>query len=155
MMTGVRYRPRKLITAGVRGRLLLDAVLREVVAERALADPEQRGRVLLDPTRAHQRLLDALALRPFDIRAQLLRREAGGRGAGDARHRDVPRLDHGTAGEDDRALDRVLQLADVARPVVRVEPRQRLLADLLDLAAAPMGVLAQEMLDEHRNVLAT
>src|SRR6185436_2419334 len=61
------YRLRKRVTAGVR-RLLFDPVLREVVAERTLADPEQGRRVFLDPARAHERLLDALPLRPLDVR---------------------------------------------------------------------------------------
>ena len=57
-------------------RSLFDAVLGEVVAERALADAHQLGGVLLDAAGAVERAADRLALDPLDVLPQLQRRQA-------------------------------------------------------------------------------
>src|SRR5262249_60223539 len=44
-----------------------------------------------------------------------------------------------TPGEDDRALDEVLQLPDVARPVVLLERANHVVRDELDRLALPPG----------------
>ena len=59
----------------------------------------------------------------------------------------------GAFAEDDGALDVVLQLADVARPVVLAEQAHRLGVDAAHLAAILLAVALQEELDEQRDVL--
>ena len=54
----------------------IDAVLRQVVAQRALADAHQLGRVLLDAARLLERAADGLALHPFEVLVQPQRRQA-------------------------------------------------------------------------------
>ena len=60
----------------------------------------------------------------------------------------------GAVAQDHRPLDVVLQLADVARPVVVAEQPHRLGVDPPHLAAVLLGVALQEELDQRRDVLA-
>ena len=60
----------------------------------------------------------------------------------------------GAVAQDDGPLDVVLQLADVARPVVVAEQPHRLGVDPADLAAVLLGVALQEELDQERDVVA-
>ena len=60
----------------------------------------------------------------------------------------------GAVAQDHRPLDVVLQLADVARPVVLAQQPHRLGVDPADLAAVLLGVALQEELDQRRDVLA-
>ncbi len=56
--------------------------------------------------------------------------------------------------QDHRPLDRVLQLANVAGPVVLLQPGQHAVVDPVDAPAGPMRVLLNEVLDQRRNVVA-
>jgi hypothetical protein len=64
----------------------------------------------------HQRLLDLLALV-----ARIIPPRANGFGS-EARKLEIRQAEDGASSEDHRALDDVLQLADVARPRVRAQP---------------------------------
>ena len=133
----------------------VDPVLREVVAERALADAHQLGGVLLHAVATLERAPDGLALGPVEVLPQIQRRQsrrAGARrapaSAATAALIDRRRREH------DRALDRVLELAHVARPVGRLQ-RASTPASMPSIAlAGALRVLRDEVLDEHRNVLA-
>ena len=60
----------------------------------------------------------------------------------------------GAVAQDDRPLDVVLQLADVARPVVVAQQPHRVGVDPAHLAAVLLGVALQEELDQERDVVA-
>ena len=60
----------------------------------------------------------------------------------------------GAGAQHDRALDHVLELADVARPVVVHQQVERVRRHLEHSAAVLLAVLLEEVLDEQRNVLA-
>ena len=89
-------------------------------------------------------LLAAVAVRHRrHHRADVLRQHAGAdRGVGVA------------AGEDHQPLDVVAQLADVARPVVRLQHRHGVVADLALRQAGRLRNLLHEIVDEIGNVLA-
>ena len=55
----------------------INAVLRQVVAQRALADPHQLGGVLLDAAGLLEGAADRLALHPLEILVQPCRGQAG------------------------------------------------------------------------------
>ena len=63
-------------------------------------------------------------------------------------------LQRRAGGEDDRALDDVLQLADVARPGVANQGLHDRGRDGLDPPAHPPGELLGEMADQPRDVVA-
>src|SRR5438046_178305 len=69
------------------------------------------------------------------------------------RRRQVGGADHGALGEQDRPLEHVLQLADVARPRVSGEGGQRVVLDPLDVLLQASVVLLPEMLHQQRNVV--
>ena len=73
-------------------------------------------------------------------------RRQGGAGS---LERQVRRLDHVAFGEDSRSLHDVLELADVARPVVRLEPRDRLIRDSRGRARVAARVFVEEVLGEE------
>ena len=50
-------------------------------------------------------------------------------------------------------LDRVLELPDVAGPVVSLQMETRVLVDRLYPLAGPLRALAQEEVDQHRYVI--
>jgi hypothetical protein len=52
------------------------------------------------------------------------------------------------------ALDHVAQLADIARPVIALQRDDRVGSDLGRRHAAFAGVMRNEMLDQHGDVLA-
>jgi hypothetical protein len=87
------------------------------------------------------------------------RRPAGdigalGRGPAGRTRREIVGLQIGRVGQDDGAIDRVLQLADVAGPVVGGEQGQGLGAGA-DHALAFLDIeAADEVLDQGRDVLA-
>ena len=63
------------------------------------------------------------------------------------------RLDRAVVGrEQDAALDRVLQLADVAGPRMREHLAHRLVGQPAQLLAVQLAVLLDEALDQHRDV---
>ena len=66
--------------------------------------------------------------------------------ASDDLRRQVFGLDQGAAGGDGRLLERVLELADVARPVVAQEPRERLSRERLDRAGLFSAILSRKWL---------
>ena len=61
---------------------------------------------------------------------------------------------HRVARENHRALHRVLQLADVARPLVTLQQVDRLRRDAVDLLADLLRVVRRESVGEQRNVVA-
>src|SRR5437764_5177126 len=69
------------------------------------------------------------------------------------RRRQVGGADHGALGEQDRPLEHVLELADVARPRVSGEGGQRVVLDPLDVLLQASVVLLPEMLHQQRNVV--
>src|SRR5207237_8411825 len=86
------------------------------------------------------------------------RQRAGGE-AGDRRGREgpagePPRIDRERlrVTQDDRALDDVLQFADVARPVVRLEQVPRPLGDAADPLADALGIAMSEVFDEQGDI---
>src|SRR5205823_4587333 len=133
-------------------------VLVQLVVERLQADPERLGRLLLvaalsvqggeyepalrfgeratDPELDHPARRRSLGLRPVrDLRAQ---------------QRNVPGLDF-LVGEDEGAVQRILELAHVARPLVPAQELQRGAADPLP---RPLGAveLGEECADEQLDV---
>ena len=78
-----------------------------------------------------------------------------GRGLAPELRRQVLDQQFRAVAEDDGPLDVILQLADVARPVVLAEEPHRLGVDPADLAAVLLGVSFEEELDQDRDVLAT
>src|SRR5450759_3631337 len=130
-------------------------VLGEVVAEGALADAHGLRGVLLDAVRPFQRPPDGLALRPIQVLAERQGRQPGRRGRrGHAEQPDDVRTDHRAGREHHGALDGVLELADVARPVGGLERFQHARLDAVDPLARALRVLADEMIDQQRDVVA-
>ena len=68
------------------------------------------------------------------------------------REREVLRADDITRGEDDGALDTVLELTHVAGPVVGLQPRHGVLADRLDLPAMATNVDVEKMLCQAADI---
>src|SRR2546422_8908478 len=64
---------------------------------------------------------------------------------------DLLRLHHGSEREDEESLDRLAQLADVARPVVGREPLHGLLRELLGREPPPPRELLHKVLHELRD----
>ena len=62
-------------------------------------------------------------------------------------------VQHVAAREHDRALDDVLELAHVARPLVSEQPPHRLGRDILDALARLAGVTPQERANQQRDVV--
>src|SRR6266571_3321617 len=122
---------------------------------------DRAGTYVEDLRGSRRRTSDGLE-RPQDgLLLDLLERRTGdGRAAGPARRRFGSRQ-HGEEREPQewrtrqhhRPLDGVLQLAYVAGPVVGHERHKRLVVDALDLLAVERGALADEILDEERDVL--
>ena len=71
--------------------------------------------------------------------------------AGHDLRRQVFGLDQGTARGHSGLFQGVLELADVARPVVADQPRERLARERLDRQAF-LGHLVEEMIDQQRDV---
>ena len=85
-------------------------------------------------------------------RAASWMRRAAERPRGD-RFRQVVAAEHRAVGQGDPRLDRVFQLADVARPVVPQEGLHRVGGDLGDRRALLGAVLLEEMHRQERNIL--
>src|SRR5690606_10554647 len=66
--------------------------------------------------------------------------------------REVAELDRVAARQDDGPLDRVLQLAYVARPAIRRNVLERAVAETLDVLALLVRETAQELLGQHAHV---
>src|SRR5258705_1645049 len=67
--------------------------------------------------------------------------------------RQLAACDDLAAGQHDGALDDVLELAHIPRPVVLSEPLQRLLTDRRGLRCRAVAVLREEVLDQRGDVL--
>jgi hypothetical protein len=76
------------------------------------------------------------------------------RGGGRRVERQVRRADDLALRHQDRALDGVVELADVAGPGVAAHARRGLLVEPGDRLAVALDVLLQEMLGEEVDVLA-
>jgi hypothetical protein len=66
--------------------------------------------------------------------------------------REVPYADHRSVGESTGALDHVLELADVARPGIGLEARQRALVDPAKQRLTVPPVAPEEVVREERHV---
>src|SRR5262249_15843789 len=124
----------------------------------------ERGRRHTEPRRRTERSgHPALALPERGLDGVLpVRREravgfAVGRGSLDPPAGERPLIDREgvRVGHDHRALDDILKLADVARPVVALQQVRRLPADATDLPAFACGVAVDEVLDEQGNIRST
>ena len=123
--------------------------------------PSSSAAFTCTPPARCQRLGDVLLLEPFDV---LLEVEAGfGQKPGSRRafrHAlddvlgQALRQNRLALLERDRALDDVLELADVARPVVGFEQIHRLLREPVDVLAHLIAVFRQEVFRQQRNVFA-
>src|SRR5581483_305543 len=85
---------------------------------------------------------------------RVLRRAAPGRRLADQTGRDVRDLDDVAARDRERALDRVLKLANVARPRVCEQAIARGRRETLRRDVVGLRELADEVLDERRDVFA-
>src|SRR5689334_5921208 len=74
------------------------------------------------------------------------------RNVGTPLERKVVWLDDITGTDDNRALDDVLELADIARPTMAFQRCDRVLAQTQVLPALTFGVAAYEIVGEDRNV---
>src|SRR5256712_9659875 len=108
------------------GLLALDPVILELAPERGAADAERLGGAGVVAAEALERLEDVGALGVGE--ADLPRQGRRGPEQDASRHvrRQIVGLDRVAAGEDRGALDRVLQLAHVARPRIAQEALERL-----------------------------
>src|SRR5204863_50206 len=70
------------------------------------------------------------------------------------RERQVARLQGLVFAEDDRVLDRVLELTHVALPWLGLQQAHRVVRNLGHLAVAARGVFFQEMERQQRNIFA-
>src|SRR5262245_36898018 len=139
-------------------RAVVDAELLEAIAQGAEGDAEELRGALFHAARGPERLEDqaALVLLHQLVEAHPLDRDprrAAGLGAGEHRARQRLQLDHRATRQRDRALDRILELADVARETVGEQPLERLGGDPLDLLAELARVPLEEVVDEQREVV--
>src|SRR5690606_16718215 len=65
---------------------------------------------------------------------------------------EVGDLDRVRSREDDRTLDRVLELAHVARPAIRLDVLDRTVAEARDLLVLLLGEPAEELLREQAHI---
>src|SRR5437867_2030926 len=150
-----------LRATGRLGRLraaLRDVVLAHLRIERGTAQAQERGRGLLVPARGLERLEDRGALDLLQRARRHLRRRDGA--AATLARRVLERL--GQVGQRDllaprdqhRPLERVLQLADVARPRVGEQAPVRLRLDDVGAALVLGAVPVEERAHEDGHVLA-
>src|SRR5213078_3889198 len=133
--------------------LALDAVLAQLLPQGGAVDAEQRGG--LGPLALAQ-LEDAQDVGALEVveRRDVVGGEGlerGWRGGGAARG-DVGDVEHVAGGEDDGALDRVLELAHVAGPGLRDEVGDRGLGELEPAALGAQRGILGEVARERRDV---
>src|SRR5690349_20265666 len=138
------------------------AMLLKLVAELAEGHTKEFRRLGLDTARSIERPLE---ISPFEIVEGRLEVKAllgyvdelGSPGGALAANRlgQGVNAEHVAGAEHDRALEHVLELADVAGPVVSLEDRESLRRDPPNVLAEILAELLQEMRDEQRNVLAS
>ena len=145
------------------GQQMLEPVLAQAVVERRAVDPERAGGVGDVPLRGVDGRHDGRPLLFVQPLAQRSRARVGSTGAGRrrcggaGRRRPAGELqvvagDLRAAGQDQRALDHVLQLADVPRPGVGAERGHRRGVDPAHRLAGAGRVLLQEVLGQMRDV---
>ena len=91
---------------------------------------------------------------PFDVLPQLAATAGPRLRRRRAEHESRAVTDASSGRQDDGALDGVLELADVAGPVVLLQRRQHAVVDAVDPPAGTLGVLPDEVLDQRRDVFA-
>src|SRR5262249_4742018 len=136
--------------------LLVDAQRPNAMVQRRWWNSEPRGSPRRSgdaATTLGERCLDDLSLAPG-----LVSRRCGWRrpGSPSSRFHRQPRLvdrKHLTGTQDHGPLDHVLQLPDVAGPVVGLQQIQRLLVDRADALARAGGVSPHEVLHQHQDVI--
>src|SRR5256886_6390038 len=121
--------------------------------------PERRRRRLRVPLRhlegtQDRHALDLLERADGYLRGRDCRGRAGLGVSALERLGEVIERDLRPAGHEHRALERILELTDVARPCVGEQPPVRLRLDPLDVAAVLGAVALEERADEERDVLA-
>src|SRR5947207_2618675 len=143
------------------GRLraaLRDVVLAHLRIERGTAQAQELGRGLLVPRRGFERFEDGRALDLLQRARRHLRRRDGRAAALPRRVlerlRQVGEGDLLATRDEHGALERVLQLADVARPRVRQQAPVRLRLDGVGAALVLGTVAVEEGAHEDRHVLA-
>src|SRR5215467_5475500 len=140
--------------ASARGGCAL-AVLLELVSKLPEAHPQELGGASLDSARPRERHLEVSILDLVQSRLQV--EAIGGNVLRDARllqiGRQRVRLERVPASENQRALDDVLQLADVPGPAIVLEDRERLRADALHRLAELGGDFPDEVRRQERDVL--
>src|SRR5215467_15071806 len=155
LTSSVRLRSGRERRASARGGCAL-AVLLELVSKLPEAHPQEFGGASLDSARARERHLEVSILDLVQSRLQV--EAIGGNLDGhvlrDARllqiGRQRVRLERLPASEDQRALDDVLQLADVSGPAIVLEDRERLRADALHRLAELGGDFPDEVRRQDR-----
>src|SRR5690606_28985669 len=137
----------------------IEAELANSRRERRRLQAEQRGGAVRTgnlPFRESKRGDDVFSLRPLALGFGLYERRTFARGAGLGRsspfRNGQTERDASPASENQRALEDVLKLAHVARPVVGLKPRDIRLRDA-NVRAALTARPRKEMLHEQRNVL--
>src|SRR3990167_4348987 len=133
----------------------------ELVTELSEAHAKELGRTRLHPCRARQRHLDVAVLDPVERRLEV--QTVRGNLQRDVRPIVGPLqvrwqrsgFQYLAASEHERALDDVLELADVPGPPVLLEDGEGLGRHPPDALAELGGDLLDEVRDERRDVLAT
>src|SRR5947207_7983384 len=132
----------------------------ELVAELAEAHAEELGRARLHPTRPRQREVDVALLDLVERRLEVepalrnLDRDVEDVAGPPEVRRERVHVEHLAAPEDQRALDHVLELADVAGPPVALEDRERRGGHGAHGLAELRRPVLDEVGDEQRDVLA-
>ena len=132
---------------------LVEIELLQIIAQRALADPERFRRRFLDALGFFERPVNGLFFDPFYVVVELCRwqppwlRDAG------VEKGDRLEPNHQPPGEHDGSLDGVLELPDIAGPVIGTQQGERVVRDALDVLAGSPTVFVDKVLDEDRECL--
>ena len=104
--------------------------------------PIRSAAAFFTPPRSLERPADRFRLDPFLILVKVGTRQTIPRGRRHRRHREAPGRDHRFSREHDRPFDRVLELANIARPIVHLQRALSGLLDTVDTLAGTLGTIA-------------
>src|SRR5262249_51519995 len=121
------------------------SVLPELVPEAALADAELLGRSALDVVRLCERTQDDLAFDPVQSLVEADARWLVRRGHPGSLQIEMTGPEAVASTQDHRALDHVLELADVPRPGIVLEQSERLFRDLGNASRSAAAELPQKV----------
>src|SRR6185436_7786492 len=130
----------------------VDAVPAHLVVDDPLGRVEQPGRLGAVPPGGLQRILDQILFIGADGVPERHARDGARRLGGLQRRREVVAVDHLAVAHQHRSLEGVLELADVARPVVAGQHVDRGRRNALDAARMLAGELLEEVIDEQQQV---